>query len=53
MVIIRTTFGPITLQLDADKAPQTVANFLEYAKARRDDHHARVRPERRKSETRL
>ena len=33
MVIIRTTFGPITLQLDADKAPQTVANFLEYAKA--------------------
>ncbi len=33
MVIIRTTFGPITLQLDAEKAPQTVANFLEYAKA--------------------
>lgn len=33
MVIIRTTFGPITLQLDAEKAPQTVANFLEYARA--------------------
>ena len=33
MVIIRTTFGPITLQLDEEKAPQTVANFLEYARA--------------------
>jgi peptidyl-prolyl cis-trans isomerase B (cyclophilin B) len=31
MVIIRTTFGPITLQLDAEKAPKSVANFLEYA----------------------
>ncbi len=33
MVIIRTTFGPITVDLDAEKAPKTVANFLEYAKA--------------------
>ena len=33
MVIIRTTFGPITLQLDAEKAPKTVANFIEYAKS--------------------
>ncbi|MEM1112694.1 MAG: peptidylprolyl isomerase [Pseudomonadota bacterium] len=33
MVTIRTTFGSLTLELDAEKAPQTVANFLEYAKA--------------------
>lgn len=33
MVIIRTTFGDITLELDAEKAPITVANFLEYARA--------------------
>ncbi|MCB1698849.1 MAG: peptidyl-prolyl cis-trans isomerase [Halioglobus sp.] len=33
MVIIRTTFGDIKLELDADKAPLTVANFLEYARA--------------------
>jgi peptidyl-prolyl cis-trans isomerase B (cyclophilin B) len=32
MVIIRTTFGEITLELDAEKAPKTVANFLEYAR---------------------
>lgn len=32
MVIIRTTFGEITLELDADKAPKTVANFLAYAR---------------------
>lgn len=32
MVIIRTTFGDITLTLDAEKAPKTVANFLEYAR---------------------
>ena len=32
MVIIRTTFGEITLELDAEKAPQTVANFLAYAR---------------------
>ena len=31
MVIIRTTFGDITLELDADKAPKTVENFLKYA----------------------
>jgi len=33
MVIIRTTFGDIKLELDADKAPATVANFLEYARS--------------------
>ncbi|MAT93278.1 MAG: cyclophilin [Halioglobus sp.] len=32
MVIIRTTFGEITLELDAEKAPATVANFLSYAR---------------------
>ncbi len=32
MVTIRTTFGAIKLELDADKAPKTVANFLSYAR---------------------
>jgi peptidyl-prolyl cis-trans isomerase B (cyclophilin B) len=32
MVIIRTTFGDIKLELDAEKAPKTVANFLQYAR---------------------
>ncbi|MCK5894674.1 MAG: peptidyl-prolyl cis-trans isomerase [Endozoicomonadaceae bacterium] len=32
MVILHTTFGDITLKLDADKAPGTVKNFLEYVK---------------------
>lgn len=31
MVILHTNFGDITLELDADSAPETVANFLEYA----------------------
>ncbi|NQX89523.1 MAG: peptidyl-prolyl cis-trans isomerase [Halioglobus sp.] len=31
MVTIRTTFGDIKLELDADKAPKTVDNFLQYA----------------------
>ncbi len=30
MVIIRTTFGDIRLELNAEKAPKTVANFLDY-----------------------
>ncbi|MBT4522309.1 MAG: peptidyl-prolyl cis-trans isomerase [Halieaceae bacterium] len=30
MVIIQTTFGDIKLELDAEKAPKTVANFLNY-----------------------
>ena len=33
MVTIHTTHGDIKLELDADKAPTTVANFLEYVKA--------------------
>jgi len=32
MVIMRTTFGEIKLELDAEKAPKTVANFIAYAK---------------------
>lgn len=32
MVTMRTTFGEITLELDAERAPLTVANFLEYAR---------------------
>ena len=30
-VLITTNLGNITAELDADKAPKTVANFLEYA----------------------
>ncbi|BCB28025.1 peptidyl-prolyl cis-trans isomerase [Sulfurimicrobium lacus] len=30
MVKIQTNFGTITLELDAEKAPLTVANFLQY-----------------------
>lgn len=32
MVTLHTTFGDIKLQLDAEKAPETVKNFLDYAK---------------------
>ena len=32
MVTMRTTFGEITLTLDAERAPLTVANFLDYAR---------------------
>ena len=32
MVRLHTNFGPITITLDADKAPKTVANFLEHVK---------------------
>ncbi|MES1987345.1 MAG: peptidylprolyl isomerase, partial [Pseudomonadota bacterium] len=30
MVKLLTNFGEITLELDAEKAPITVANFLQY-----------------------
>ena len=33
MVKLQTNFGTITLELDAEKAPGTVANFLEYVKS--------------------
>lgn len=32
MVTLKTNFGDITLELYADKAPKTVANFIEYVK---------------------
>jgi peptidyl-prolyl cis-trans isomerase B (cyclophilin B) len=36
MVKLHTNFGPISLELDAERAPQTVANFLQYV---RDGHY--------------
>lgn len=33
MVKLHTNFGEITLELDADKAPNTVANFLQYVES--------------------
>jgi len=33
VVKLKTNFGVITLELDAEKAPITVANFLEYVKS--------------------
>lgn len=30
MIVLHTNYGPITLELDAAKAPKTVENFLEY-----------------------
>ena len=30
MVILKTSMGDITLELNAEEAPETVANFLEY-----------------------
>jgi peptidyl-prolyl cis-trans isomerase B (cyclophilin B) len=33
MVRLHTSFGPITIALDADRAPKTVANFLGYVKS--------------------
>jgi peptidyl-prolyl cis-trans isomerase B (cyclophilin B) len=30
LVVMETSLGPITLELDGDKAPVTVANFLAY-----------------------
>jgi peptidyl-prolyl cis-trans isomerase B (cyclophilin B) len=36
MIKLQTNFGPITLELDAKAAPETVANFLQYVK---DGHY--------------
>ena len=36
MINLQTNFGPITLELDAKAAPETVANFLQYV---RDGHY--------------
>jgi peptidyl-prolyl cis-trans isomerase B (cyclophilin B) len=32
MVKLHTNFGEITIELDADRAPESTANFLEYVK---------------------
>lgn len=32
MIKLHTSYGVITLELDAEKAPLTVANFIQYAK---------------------
>ena len=32
MIHMKTNFGTIVLELDKQKAPRTVANFLEYVK---------------------
>lgn len=32
MIILNTTFGAITLELNSEKAPKTVENFIAYAK---------------------
>jgi peptidyl-prolyl cis-trans isomerase B (cyclophilin B) len=32
-VLMKTLLGDMTLELDADKAPDTVANFVEYAQS--------------------
>jgi len=36
-VIVETSLGSITIELDADKAPETVANFLKYVDAKHYD----------------
>ena len=36
MIILHTSHGDITLELDAENAPATVANFLQYV---RDGHY--------------
>ncbi|MFN2327661.1 MAG: peptidylprolyl isomerase [Chromatocurvus sp.] len=33
MIKIQTTFGEITLELDAERAPRTVENFIAYARS--------------------
>jgi peptidyl-prolyl cis-trans isomerase B (cyclophilin B) len=32
MIRLHTSFGPITIALDAEKAPKTVANFIDHVK---------------------
>ena len=33
-ILMTTTVGPMTLELDADNAPKTVENFLSYVSKR-------------------
>tara|TARA_B100002003_G_C14150071_1_gene553081 strand:- start:3812 stop:4060 length:249 start_codon:yes stop_codon:yes gene_type:complete len=32
MIVLKTNYGPITFELDFEKAPKSAANFLQYAK---------------------
>ena len=41
-VLVKTLLGDMTLELDGDKAPATVANFVAYAQS---GHYDRHRPE--------
>lgn len=38
IVVLTTNFGDITLELDAEKAPKTVENFVQYVKDGQYDH---------------
>jgi peptidyl-prolyl cis-trans isomerase B (cyclophilin B) len=33
MIVLHTNYGKIALELDAERAPKTVANFLDYVRA--------------------
>ena len=33
MIVLNTNFGPISVELDFEKAPKSAANFMQYAKA--------------------
>ena len=54
-VLMKTLLGDMTLELDADKAPATVANFVEYAQHGHYDgtifHRALMRPFKMKPTT--
>lgn len=32
MIVLKTNYGPITVELDFEKAPNSAANFMQYAK---------------------
>lgn len=32
MIVLKTNYGPISIELDFEKAPKSAANFLQYAK---------------------
>jgi peptidyl-prolyl cis-trans isomerase B (cyclophilin B) len=38
MIKLHTNFGVMTIELDADKAPETVANFLKYVEDKHFDN---------------
>ena len=33
MIVLNTNYGPISVELDFEKAPKSAANFMQYAKA--------------------